>query len=77
MNAPFCGYYNSTAIATRTKNSSVCTTYQTHARYIINKQAGEEVMRILNWGSKPDPLPYVEGVGAVQMWLDAERTQEE
>lgn len=34
-------------------------------------------MRILNKGSKPDPLPYVEGVGAVQMWLDAERTQEE
>ena len=45
--------------------------------YLVTGEEAKEVMRILNKDSKPDPEPYVEGLGAVQMWLSAERTQEE
>lgn len=45
--------------------------------YLATGEEAKEVMRILNKDSKPDPEPYVEGVGAVQAWLGAERTQEE
>ena len=45
--------------------------------YLATGEEAKEVMRILNKDSKPDPEPYVEGVGAVQMWLGAERTTEE
>ena len=34
-----------------------------------------EVMAIINKDSRPDPEPYVEGLGAVQPWLGAERIQ--
>ena len=45
--------------------------------YLATGEEAKEVMRILNKDSKPDPEPYVEGVGAVQMWLGADGTQEE
>lgn len=44
--------------------------------YLAVGEEADEVMRILNKDSNPDPEPYVEGAGAVQMWLSAEREAE-
>lgn len=54
------------AIATGTLNRN---NYQP---YLAEGTEAEEVMQILNRDSRPDPLPYAEGVGAVQAWLSAQ-----